>query len=95
MTSLDGKVAVVTGSGNGIGRAIALAMAGEGARVVVSDILDEDGERTVQEITDLDGSAVFVKADVSNVEQAQNLIESASTIFGVLGVFPTEVVCVA
>jgi len=86
MTSLEGKVAVVTGSGNGIGRAIALAMSSEGARVVVSDVLVEDGERTVQEITDLSGSAVFVKTDVSIVEQAQNLIESAFTIFGSLDI---------
>ena len=86
MTRLDGKVAVVTGSGNGIGRAIALAMADEGARVVVSDLLEEDGERTVREISDHGGSAIFVATDVSSAEQAQNLIETASTIFGGLDI---------
>ncbi|WP_198668752.1 SDR family NAD(P)-dependent oxidoreductase [Homoserinimonas sp. OAct 916] len=86
MTRFDGKVAVVTGSGNGIGRAIALALANAGARVVVSDVLVEDGQRTVQEISDLGGSAAFVAADVSVPEQAQNLIESASSTYGGLDI---------
>ena len=86
MMGLDGKVAVITGSGNGIGRAIALAMAGAGAKVVVSDVLEDDGARTVQEITVLGGSAIFVTADVSDAEQAQNLIETAITTFGGLDI---------
>lgn len=86
MMSLDGKVAIVTGSGNGIGRAIARAMAAAGAKVVVSDLLEDDGERTVQEITDSGGSAIFVATDVSDAEQAQNLIETAVTTFGGLDI---------
>ena len=86
MMRLDGKVAVITGSGNGIGRAIALAMAGAGAKVVVADVLEDDGARTVQEITVLGGSAIFVMADVSDAEQAQNLIETAITTFGGLDI---------
>ena len=86
MMRLDGKVAVITGSGNGIGRATALAMAGAGAKVVVSDVLEDDGARTVQEITVLGGSAMFVTADVSDAEQAQNLIETAITTFGGLDI---------
>ena len=77
MTRIDGKTAVVTGSGNGIGRAIASALAAAGAQVVVSDVLVEDGQRTVQEITDAGGSARFVAADVAVADQAAELIATA------------------
>jgi NAD(P)-dependent dehydrogenase (short-subunit alcohol dehydrogenase family) len=85
-TRIDGKVAVVTGSGNGIGRAIALAMADAGAKVAVADLLQEDGERTVQEITDRGGSAIFVATDVAVAAQAQNLIETTYRAFGGLDI---------
>lgn len=83
---LDGKVVVVTGSGNGIGRGIALAMADAGAHTIVSDVLEDDGERTVREIADRGGSALFVAADVAVAEQARNLIDVAATTFGRLDV---------
>lgn len=82
MSALLGKIAVVTGSGNGIGRAIALALAKEGASVTVSDVLVEDGERTVREIIALGRSAIFVPADISVAAQAQNLIENTVATFG-------------
>jgi len=79
---LQGKTAVVTGSGNGIGRATANAMAQAGANVVVSDILDEDGMRTAKEINDAGGKATFVRADVSQVADAENLISQTVAIYG-------------
>jgi len=86
MTRIDGKTAIVTGAGNGIGRAIATAFAGAGANVVVSDVLPDDGERTVGEITDAGGTAFFVPADVSDAEQAENLIAAAVQRFGGLDI---------
>jgi NAD(P)-dependent dehydrogenase (short-subunit alcohol dehydrogenase family) len=86
MTRIDGKTAVVTGSGNGIGRAIATTLAAAGASVVVSDVLADDGRRTVAEITDAGGSAVFVAADVSVADQAAALVAAAVDRFGGLDV---------
>jgi NAD(P)-dependent dehydrogenase (short-subunit alcohol dehydrogenase family) len=86
MMRIDGKAAVVTGAGNGIGRAIARSLAAAGADVVVSDVLTDDGERTVAEIAEAGGQAVFVAADVSDAEQAENLIASAVQRFGRLDI---------
>ena len=63
---LEGKVAVVTGGGNGLGRATAVRFAEEGAAVVVADLLDGPGEATVDEIVGLGGRAVFVSVDVTS-----------------------------
>ena len=62
---LEGKVAVVTGAGNGIGRACALRFAEEGAAVVVADLLDEQGEAAAAAIEEAGGRATFVHLDAS------------------------------
>ena len=74
MFRLENKVAVVTGSGSGIGREIALLYAKQGARVIVADIQVEAAQRVVAEITEQDGRAFALALDVANEEQVQAAI---------------------
>lgn len=62
---LAGKVAVVTGGGIGIGRSTALLLAEQGAKVIVTDIDQENGQATAEEIVDLGGEALFVTHDMA------------------------------
>jgi len=79
---LENKVAIVTGSGQGIGKGIALELAKEGAKVVVSDITQENIDRTVDEIKSFNTNAIGVKADVSNIKEVENLIKKTIEEFG-------------
>lgn len=79
---LEGKVALVTGGGSGIGRATALVFAREGAKVVVADVLTEGGEGTVSRIRDAGGKAIFVKTDVSKATEVMALVDSAVSTYG-------------
>lgn len=87
MSKLAGKVAVVTGASKGIGAAIAVALAAEGASVVVNYASSQAGaDAVVARITQAGGQAVAVKADVSDAAQAQALVDSAVQRFGRLDV---------
>jgi NAD(P)-dependent dehydrogenase (short-subunit alcohol dehydrogenase family) len=79
---LEGKVAVVTGGGSGIGRSTALAFAREGARVVVADVTVDGGKETVQMIKDSGGDAIFVKTDVTQADEVEALVEKAVETYG-------------
>jgi NAD(P)-dependent dehydrogenase (short-subunit alcohol dehydrogenase family) len=84
MNILQNKVAIITGAGSGIGRAIAELYAAEGANVLVSDINEKGGEETVDLITKKSGKAFFVKADTSNPSDNKNLVDEAVKKFGAL-----------
>ena len=86
MGKLDGKVAVVTGSGRGIGRAIAMLFAQEGASVVVNDIDPVPAGETVKDIEAKGGKATACVADITKADEAQKLIDTAAEKFGKLDV---------
>jgi NAD(P)-dependent dehydrogenase (short-subunit alcohol dehydrogenase family) len=83
---LENKVAIVTGAGQGIGEAAAIKMAEEGAKVVVSDINEQTGNAVVERIRGAGGEAVFVAADVSNVDDVKALMAATKEAFGRLDV---------
>lgn len=78
---LEGKVAIVTGAGQGIGRAIALTLAREGARVAVSDIDLEKAERVTDEAKALGPEALALKIDVTNMAEVDSLITQTVEAF--------------
>ena len=83
---LEGKIAVITGAGSGMGRASAIRFAEEGAKVVVADINEAGGIETVETIKSAGGDAVFVRADVSKDEDCKKMIDTAVEAFGGLNV---------
>jgi len=83
---LQGKVALITGAGNGIGRETALLFAAEGAQVVVADVNRTAGEVVVREIEAAGGQAVFAQADVSKAADCEAMVQAAESNFGKLNV---------
>jgi len=79
---LQGKIALVTGGGSGIGRATALKLAKEGAKVMIADYVPEGGERTVRMIEEAGGEASFVAADVSVTKQVEAMVAKTIASYG-------------
>ena len=83
---LSGKVAIVTGAGSGIGRAIALRFAAEGAAVVVNDLVADAAQRVAKEIEAAGGRAQPFPGDVSDARRVEALVREAVGRFGRLDV---------
>src|ERR1700674_5146320 len=83
MGQLEGKVAIVTGAGSGIGRAIALGFAAEGASVVVADVNSDTAEAVAAEIG---AQGLAVKCDVSQTPEVDAMVEAAVERFGRLDI---------
>jgi len=83
---LDGKVAIITGSGQGIGEATAKLFASEGAKVVVSDLDKNKSDRVAKEIKDAGGEAISVPGDVTDPAFPENVVNATIKAFGRLDI---------
>lgn len=86
MNRLDKRIAIVTGGGTGIGQGIAVALAREGAKVVVSGRRAEPLERTVRSVKQAGGEALAVQADVSSTADVQRLVKFAVDNYGTIDI---------
>jgi NAD(P)-dependent dehydrogenase (short-subunit alcohol dehydrogenase family) len=87
---LDGKVALITGGASGMGASMARVFAGEGARVSVADMLEEEGKKLVDEITRANGAAIFQKLDVTSEAEWQAAIAATLAAFGKLDILVND-----
>jgi NAD(P)-dependent dehydrogenase (short-subunit alcohol dehydrogenase family) len=83
---LEGKVSLITGAGSGIGRESALLFAREGSKVIVVDLNEKAGQDTVRDVGKAGGTAAFVRADVSQAADCENMIRFAEKTYGALHV---------
>jgi len=86
MTKLDGKIAIVTGAGQGVGRGIALALAREGATVIVAGRTLEKCVRTTDEIKSLGGKAKAMACDTSQRDQVNGVVAATVEAFGTIDI---------
>ena len=79
---LEGKVALITGGGSGMGRSAALSFTREGAKVVIADVADDGGNETVQLVTTAGGDATYVHCDVASARDIESAVAQAVAAYG-------------
>lgn len=87
MGRVQGKVAVITGSGSGMGRAAALLFASEGAKLVVVDIHEANGQAVVDEIKKGGGDAIFVRVDTGKEADLKRMVDEAVKAYAHVDIF--------
>jgi 3(or 17)beta-hydroxysteroid dehydrogenase len=87
---LENKAALITGAASGMGASMARIFAREGAKVVVADMLEEEGRAVVDDITRANGAAVFCRLDVADVAQWKAVIEAALAAYGRLDILVND-----
>src|SRR5882672_4470671 len=87
---LDGKVALITGAASGMGASMARVFAGEGAKVVVADMLDAEGKQLVDEIIRANGAAIFQHLDVTSEAEWQAAIAATLAAYGKLDILVND-----
>ncbi|WP_420627192.1 SDR family oxidoreductase [Candidatus Leptofilum sp.] len=83
---LDGKIALITGGGSGIGRATAVLFANHGAKLAIADINPAGGQETVEMVAEQGGEAFFVQTDVSQATQVENMVNEVVERYGRLDI---------
>src|SRR5690242_3193224 len=86
MGKLDGKIALITGGGSGIGRATSLLFAQEGAKIAIADWVEANGQAVVAEIKKGGGSAITIKTDVAKAADAEQMVRRTIAHFGRLDI---------
>jgi NAD(P)-dependent dehydrogenase (short-subunit alcohol dehydrogenase family) len=84
MTGMDGKVAIVTGGGSGLGESVGRALAKRGVKVVLSDINTKGADRVAKEIADAGGTATAVQHDTARPEDSERVVRHALDTYGAL-----------
>src|SRR5438067_9011705 len=87
---LEDKVALITGAASGMGASMARIFAREGAKVVVADMLDEEGQRIAAEITQANGAAMFQHLDVTSEKEWQAAIDATLAAYGKLDILVND-----
>jgi NAD(P)-dependent dehydrogenase (short-subunit alcohol dehydrogenase family) len=91
MGLLEGRVAIVTGAGSGIGKATALRMSQEGAKMVVVDIVPDAGKATLATIKERGAEGIFIETDVTNFAQVERMVDTVKYNYGQINILHNNV----